>query len=60
LDPKKILKAFKKDFACNGSIVNDEEMGNVIQLQGDQRAKVAGFLAEAGIVAKNKIKIHGF
>ena len=35
-------------------------MGNVIQLQGDQRAKVAGFLAEAGIVAKNKIKIHGF
>jgi translation initiation factor 1 len=33
IDQKKLLKAFKKVFACNGNIVNDEEMGEVIQLQ---------------------------
>ncbi len=35
-------------------------MGEVIQLQGDHRVKIQGFLAEAGIVSKDKIKIHGF
>ena len=30
--------------ACNGTIVNDTEMGEVIQLQGDQRKDVQDFL----------------
>ncbi len=30
--------------ACNGTIVNDTEMGEVIQLQGDQRKDVQEFL----------------
>lgn len=58
-DPKKLLKAFKKEFACNGTLVDDEEMGQVIQLQGDQRVKIANFLTEEGI-PKNTIKLHGF
>ncbi|EIW85050.1 eukaryotic translation initiation factor SUI1 [Coniophora puteana RWD-64-598 SS2] len=58
-DPKKLLKAFKKEFACNGTLVEDEEMGQVIQLQGDQRVKIANFLTEEGI-PKNTIKLHGF
>ncbi|KAH7914959.1 translation initiation factor SUI1 [Hygrophoropsis aurantiaca] len=58
-DPKKLLKAFKKEFACNGTLVDDEEMGQVIQLQGDQRTKIATFLTEEGI-PKSTIKIHGF
>lgn len=48
-DPKKLLKAFKKEFACNGSLVQDEEMGQVIQLQGDQRTKILAMLTEEGI-----------
>ncbi|KAK9679365.1 Eukaryotic translation initiation factor eIF-1 [Basidiobolus ranarum] len=60
LDQKRMLKAFKKDFACNGTIVEDEEMGEVIQLQGDQRIKVATFLVQQGITKKELIKIHGF
>ncbi|KAA1118162.1 Eukaryotic translation initiation factor eIF-1 [Puccinia graminis f. sp. tritici] len=48
-DPKKLLKAFKKDFACNGTLVPDEELGQVIQLQGDQRTKVSLLLVDAGI-----------
>jgi translation initiation factor 1 len=43
------LKAFKKDFACNGTLVPDEELGQVIQLQGDQRTKVSLLLVDAGI-----------
>ncbi|KAF8844524.1 translation initiation factor SU [Paxillus ammoniavirescens] len=58
-DPKKLLKAFKKEFACNGNLVDDEEMGQVIQLQGDQRVKIANFLTEEGI-PRNTIKLHGF
>ncbi|KAI9350224.1 translation initiation factor SUI1 [Obelidium mucronatum] len=60
IDPKKVLKAFKKEFACNGNIVEDEELGECIQLQGDQRTKVLQFLTEQEISSKDKIKLHGF
>ncbi|KAF2228783.1 eukaryotic translation initiation factor SUI1 [Viridothelium virens] len=62
-DQKKILKVIKKEFACNGTIVNDTEMGEVIQLQGDQRKNVQEFLTNEkeglGLDAKT-IKVHGF
>ena len=45
-DPKKLLKHFKKEFACNGTLVEDEELGQVIQLQGDQRAKISQMLID--------------
>ena len=48
-----------QEFACNGTLVEDEEAGQVIQLQGDQRLKIQSFLTEEGI-AKNTIKVHGF
>jgi len=59
-DPKRILKTLKKDFATNGTIVEDKDLGEVIQLQGDQRVKIFDFIkTELGIDQKN-IKIHGF
>lgn len=58
-DQKRILKALKKDFACNGTIVKDLEMGEVIQLQGDQRLKVSEFLTTQLPIQKKSIKIHG-
>ena len=45
-DQKKILKVIKKKFACNGTIVADTEMGEVIQLQGDQRKDIQEFLTD--------------
>ncbi|KAJ5288559.1 eukaryotic translation initiation factor SUI1 [Penicillium angulare] len=45
-DQKKILKRMKGLYACNGNIVKDEEMGEVIQLQGDQRKDVHDFLTK--------------
>lgn len=59
-DKKKILKALKKDFCCNGTVVDDPELGQVIQLQGDQRKNVATFLVQAKLAKKDGIKIHGF
>ncbi|KAK9005067.1 hypothetical protein V6N11_042515 [Hibiscus sabdariffa] len=56
----KILKDLKKEFCCNGTVVQDPELGQVIQLQGDQRKNVSAFLVQAGIVKKDNIKIHGF
>jgi translation initiation factor 1 len=56
----KILKDFKKEFCCNGTVVQDPELGQVIQLQGDQRKNVSQFLVQAGVVKKDLIKIHGF
>jgi len=61
-DQKKILKVIKKKFACNGTIVNDIVMGDVIQLQGDQRKDVQEFLTgKDGLELDPKtIKVHGF
>ncbi|KAI9819386.1 MAG: Eukaryotic translation initiation factor eIF-1 [Phylliscum demangeonii] len=62
-DQKKILKVIKKKFACNGTIVNDSEMGEVIQLQGDQRKDVQEFLTDKkeGLALDVKtVKVHGF
>ncbi|GMH05743.1 hypothetical protein Nepgr_007583 [Nepenthes gracilis] len=57
---EKILKDLKKEFCCNGNVVQDKELGKVIQLQGDQRKNVANFIVQAGLVKKDQIKIHGF
>ena len=47
--------------ACNGTIVADSEMGEVIQLQGDQRKDVQEFLvAKDGLELDAKtIKVSG-
>lgn len=60
VDLKKLLKAFKKEFGCNGTIVNDEELGDVIQLQGDQRKGVFDFLISSNIAEEKELKMHGF
>eukprot|EP00009_Paramoeba_aestuarina_P009129 CAMPEP_0201520970 /NCGR_PEP_ID=MMETSP0161_2-20130828/13590_1 /ASSEMBLY_ACC=CAM_ASM_000251 /TAXON_ID=180227 /ORGANISM="Neoparamoeba aestuarina, Strain SoJaBio B1-5/56/2" /LENGTH=112 /DNA_ID=CAMNT_0047919505 /DNA_START=68 /DNA_END=406 /DNA_ORIENTATION=+ len=57
---KKLVQTFKKDFCCNGTIVDDQELGKVIQLQGDQRKNVADFLVNEGICKKSSVKVHGF
>ena len=46
LDLKKILKALKKQECCNGTVVEDDDMGQVLQFQGDQRDAVFKFLTE--------------
>ena len=62
-DQKKILKVIKKKFACNGTIVEDSDLGEVIQLQGDQRKAIHEFLLDKteGLGMDGKlVKVHGF
>ena len=42
----RIIALMRLCLACNGTIVNDTEMGEVIQLQGDQRKDVQEFLVD--------------
>lgn len=60
LDTKRILKAFKKNFSCNGAIVKDEELGEIIQLSGDQRTNIRDFLVDQQICAEAQVVLHGF
>jgi len=52
--------------ACNGTIIDNTDskgMGDVIQLQGDQRNKIKEFLTDKdnGLGLDEKtIKVHGF
>ena len=57
---KRILKTWKRSFTCNGAIVEDEELGKIIQLQGDQRTNVRDFLVNEQINRKEDIVVHGF
>lgn len=60
LDIKRICKAFKKNFSCNGAVQKDEEEKEVIQLQGDQRTNVKSFLVDQEICTSDVIVLHGF
>eukprot|EP01096_Ripella_sp_DP13-Kostka_P017787 TRINITY_DN928_c0_g2_i7.p3 TRINITY_DN928_c0_g2~~TRINITY_DN928_c0_g2_i7.p3 ORF type:complete len:116 (+),score=58.15 TRINITY_DN928_c0_g2_i7:190-537(+) len=60
IDFPRLLKAFKKQFCCNGTVVDDPELGHVIQLQGDQRQNVRNFIVSEGMVSDQQIKVHGF
>nr|UXY87159.1 translation factor sui1 [Cryptomonas sp.] len=59
LDFEKINKALKKDFCCNGCVIEDSELGIIVQLQGDQRNNILKFLIREGIAMEKMIKIHG-
>lgn len=51
------MKYFKKEFACNGTVVQHPEYGEVAQLQGDQRNNICSFLVREGLVKKDKLKV---
>ena len=60
LDIKRICKAFKKNFSCNGAVQKDPEVGEVIQLSGDQRTNVKDFLVDQEICHGESVVLHGF
>ena len=60
LSRKRILKAMRQAFNCNGCLRRDKEGKRILQLQGDQRENVVKFLTSENIIDKEDIKIHGF
>ncbi|XP_045140011.1 eukaryotic translation initiation factor 1-like [Echinops telfairi] len=59
-DKTKPGKAFKKTLACNGTVIEHPEYGEVIQLQGDERKNIGQFLVETGLAKDDQLKVHGF
>ena len=59
-DKKKLVRVFKKNFFCNGTVTKNEEYGEVIQLQGDQRTNISEFLLSIGLAEKKQLYVHGF
>ena len=58
LDKKKITRALKRVFKCNGAIIKDEKENEIIQLSGDQRENVKDFLIEQEIEKEEDVIIH--
>jgi len=48
-DKKKLVRAFKKEFACNGTVIEHPEYSNVCL-----------FLTKIGIAKEEQLKVHGF
>jgi translation initiation factor 1 len=60
IDLKKVLKYFKREFNCNGTILRNEETGaKIIQLTGDKREVTKDFFIEEQIVGKKNVMVHG-
>jgi len=63
LDQKRIMKAMKKQFNCNGNLSESEQLGEIIQLQGDHRSDVIDWLVAQEILTKQeaneRIVVHG-
>ncbi|XP_062518699.1 eukaryotic translation initiation factor 1-like [Corticium candelabrum] len=59
-DKKKLVRYAKREFACNGTVVEHPEYGEVLQFQGDQRNNIATFLTRIGLCTEEQLKMHGF
>ena len=55
-----VPQVMRKMFSTNGTILKDDEVGEVIQLQGDRRKDASDFLIRFKICEKDEIKVHGF
>ena len=52
--------AVQQEFACNGTVVEHPEYGEVIQLQGDQRQNISKFIKQVGLAREDQIKVCAF
>ncbi len=51
------LASIGQEFACNGTVVEHPEYGEVIQLQGDQRNSIKSFLIKCKLAKEEQVKV---
>lgn len=51
---------YPQEFACNGTVIEHPEYGEVLQLQGDQRENICQWLTKSGLAKPDQLKVHGF
>ena len=59
LDLPKILSYLKKTYNCNGSILKDETLGEIMSFSGDQKENIYNFLINEQIYNKEDIIVKG-
>ena len=59
MDLHKIIRYLKKSINTNGAVIQTNDFGDIIQLQGDVRNEVYTRLIDWNIVDKEDIRIHG-
>ncbi len=59
LDLHKILSYLKKKHNCSGSVIENEEYGDIMTFTGDQKENVYNFLIKEKICDKENIIIKG-
>ena len=57
---KKLVKVFKKKFACNGTVIEHPEYGELIQLEGDPCKNICQFPVEMGLSKDDQRTVMGF
>merc|ERR1712087_252001 len=57
---KPLAKRMKKKWSTNATLMDCEEMGMVIQLQGDLRHEIGVFVVKEGLVEKAQVRVHGY
>ena len=58
-DYKTLLSDIKKEFQCNGAIIENKKNEKVIQLNGNQKDKMFKFLIDNNIATRDMIKLSG-
>ena len=59
LDLHKIISYLKKKHNCSGSILKDEQFGEVMSFTGDQKEHIYNFLIQEEIYKKEDIIVKG-
>jgi len=60
LNFKKMVKKMKKEWSTGATIVEDEEKGTIIQIQGDLRHQIGPFIVKKQIVEASQVSVHGY
>lgn len=60
VDSDDVIHYSLQKFNCNGTVVENPEYGEVIQLQGDQRDNIRTFLQAIKLAKPEQLHVHGF
>lgn len=62
LDPnlnfRRICRELQQMWGCNGSVIEDDQVGKVIQLQGNLSEKLKEFLLREHMATEENLEIH--
>jgi translation initiation factor 1 len=58
LNFRRINREFQRRWGCNGTVINTQDAGTVIQLQGNWSENIKQFLLDEHMTTENNLEIH--